>query len=245
MLKLQKYINFTGSRPPKPTALSPWYLILPALAVLLSFALLIILDKRQISGNGLLLAFSGAFLLALTIMELLPEAYQSGNPRLTGVFIVLGILLQIVLEYLSRGAEHGHVHGPVPEGRFPWLLLLGLCIHALLEGVPLEGNPRFLLAMVVHKVPVALILGGFLLRSGLSLISCWAFIVLFAVMTPLGGLAGSQPALDDASPYLLGLVIGVLLHVGTVILFESSEGHTFNLRKLGVIVLGMLLAYLV
>ncbi|WP_370588521.1 ZIP family metal transporter [Robiginitalea sp. SC105] len=244
MLKAQKYINFTGSIRPKPTTLIPWYLILPALAVLLSFLLLVLRGSEAPRGRDLLLSFSGAFLLALTLLELLPEAYTAGDPRLIGAFIGLGILLQIILEYFSRGAEHGHVHGVVPQGKFPWLLLLGLCIHALLEGVPLRGHDGFLLAIVIHKIPVALILGGFLLRSGLSPSRCWFFMVLFALMTPLGALAAGIPLLEDLAPYLLGLVIGVLLHVATVILFESSEGHTFNLRKLAVIVLGMVLAFL-
>lgn len=244
MLKLQKYINFTGSKPTEPIATTPWHLIIPALAVLLSFLFLIIRRKRQAGRQGLLLAFSGAFLLAITLLELIPEAYGSGNPRLTGVFVGVGILLQIVLEFLSRGAEHGHVHTQT-NGKFPLLLLLGLSIHALLEGVPLENNPEFLLAIVIHKIPVALILGGFLLRSGLSAGAAWTFMALFAAMTPLGALAGRIPFLEHGHPYVLGLVIGVLLHVSTVILFESSEGHSFNLRKLTAIVLGMVLAYLV
>jgi hypothetical protein len=44
--------------------------------------------------------------------------------------------------------------------------------------------------------------------------------------------------------YLLALVIGMILHVSTIILFESSREHAVNLRKLAAIVLGMVLAYL-
>jgi hypothetical protein len=33
------------------------------------------------------------------------------------------------------------------------------------------------------------------------------------------------------------------LHISTVILFESSEGHKFNLRKLLVIIFGITIAY--
>lgn len=244
MLKLQKYINFTGSKPTDPIATTPWHLILPALAVLLSFLFLVARRQPQPGKHGLLLAFSGAFLLAITLLELIPEAYHSGNPRLTGVFVGLGILLQIVLEFLSRGAEHGHVHTQT-SGKFPLLLLLGLSIHAFLEGVPLEDNHDFLLAIVIHKIPVALILGGFLLRSGLNTGAAWLFMGLFAAMTPLGALAGGMVELEHDHPYILGLVIGVLLHVSTVILFESSEGHSFNLRKLSAILLGMVLAYFV
>ena len=42
---------------------------------------------------------------------------------------------------------------------------------------------------------------------------------------------------------ITALVIGVFLHISTVILFESSEGHKFNLRKLLVIIVGIVIAY--
>ncbi|MGB3143837.1 MAG: ZIP family metal transporter, partial [Maribacter sp.] len=50
-------------------------------------------------------------------------------------------------------------------------------------------------------------------------------------------------ALATYATYLNALVIGVFLHISTVILFESSEGHKFNLRKLLVIVFGVVIAY--
>lgn len=223
--------------------LNLWPLILPALAVLISFSGLLIWKQSRIIGFGLLLSFSGAFLLGLTLFELLPEAYESGNPKITGAFIALGILLQLVLEYFSKGAEHGHVH--LATGRkFPWLLLGSLCLHAFIEGFPLSQNANFMWGIVVHKIPVALILGTFLLNSGLSSKACWGFIFLFALMTPLGALLGGISDISAVYPYLVAVVIGVVLHVATVILFESSEGHSLPWRKLVVIIVGMALGYL-
>ena len=40
-----------------------------------------------------------------------------------------------------------------------------------------------------------------------------------------------------------GLVIGILLHVATTVLFETGEGHRFNLKKLGAVVIGLFIAY--
>jgi zinc transporter ZupT len=183
-------------------------------------------------------------LLGLTLFELLPEAYESANPKVTGAFIALGILLQLVLEYFSKGAEHGHVH--LTTGKhFPWLLLGSLCLHAFIEGIPLSQNANFMWGIVVHKIPVALILGTFLLNSGLSSKAAWGFIILFALMTPSGALLGSISGITAVYPYLVALVIGVVLHVSTVILFESSEGHSLPWRKLAVIIVGMALGYLI
>ncbi|MDG1573168.1 ZIP family metal transporter [Robiginitalea sp. M366] len=223
----------------------PWPLILPVLAVVLSFAWLYAFKQRNPGNYALLLAFSGAFLLAVTLFELLPEAYASGSPRTVGLFVGVGILLQIVLETFSQGAEHGHVHGHGRNGPFPWLLFGSLCLHALSEGLPLMHAKGFLWGIVVHKIPVTLIIGGFLLRKGWPRTHTWGFIGCFALMTPLGALLGAHPLVASAYAYLLPLVIGIVLHVSTIILFESSEGHAFNWRKLGVIILGMALGYLI
>ena len=41
-----------------------------------------------------------------------------------------------------------------------------------------------------------------------------------------------------------GLLIGILLHIATTILFETGDGHRVNLAKMGVIVLGLGMAAL-
>ena len=219
-------------------------IVLPALSVISSFAVLYFFRSLQTRNYNLLLAFSGAFLLALTLFELLPSAYSIQNDRIAGIFIAIGILLQILLEFFSKGAEHGHVHGFKQDMNFPWLLFISLCIHAFLEGIPLDDNRDFVWAIIVHKVPVVLILGSFLLKSPLSIRYIWVFIILFALMTPLGTVLSQYAPVREFYPYLLSLVIGVVLHVSTIILFESSKDHSFNRRKLAVIILGMVLAFL-
>ena len=109
--------------------------ILPLLSVLLGYIIAIGLKPKAKTNLKLLLAFSGSFLLSLTVMHLLPDVYESGNNSV-GIFIMLGILFQIILEFFSKGAEHGHVHGHDKMTQMPWLLFISLCIHAFLEGFP-------------------------------------------------------------------------------------------------------------
>ncbi|NJB69539.1 zinc transporter ZupT [Saonia flava] len=218
--------------------------LLPILAVLLSFAFVIIIKPKSKSGVKLLLAFSGSFLLALTIFELFPEVYQDSNTKIVGVFIMLGILLQIFLEFFSKGAEHGHVHLDKNANNFPVLLLISLSIHSLLEGFPIEKHETIIYGILVHKIPIAIILSIFLVGSNIKLSRAFIFIFLFSLMTPLGTyLASNLDFLIKYESLITGLVVGVFLHISTVILFESSEGHTFNLSKLVVIVLGVVTAY--
>ncbi len=53
-----------------------------------------------------LLAFSGAYLLSITVLHLLPEVFTESNEHTKiGVFILIGILIQSVLEYFSKGCR--------------------------------------------------------------------------------------------------------------------------------------------
>ncbi|NHF61227.1 ZIP family metal transporter [Flavobacteriaceae bacterium TP-CH-4] len=220
------------------------YLLL-VLAVILSFVLVLVAKPKNKEHFKLLLAFSGAFLLALTIFELFPDVYAKSEPKTVGLFVMLGILLQIFLEFFSKGAEHGHVHLDAEKSAFPWLLFLSLSVHSFLEGFPIEGHDHILYGILIHKIPIAIILSIFLLGSKIPLVKAIFFIILFSLMTPIGSYVSTN--FEWATRHyaaINALVIGVFLHISTVILFESSEGHKFNLRKLIVIVLGIGIAYL-
>ncbi|NNK18464.1 MAG: ZIP family metal transporter [Maribacter sp.] len=219
------------------------YLLL-ILGVLLSFTFVYLVKPKNNGNLKLLLAFSGAFLLALTIFELLPSVYEKSDSKTIGVFIMLGILLQIFLEFFSKGAEHGHVHLDHEKTNFPWLLFISLAIHSLLEGFPIDKHDTIIYGILIHKIPIAIILSIFLLNSKIKLVNAVLFIVLFALMTPLGNYLAAN--FEFARTYYLpitALVIGVFLHISTVILFESSQDHKFNLRKLLVILLGIIIAF--
>jgi len=220
--------------------------ILLIIAVLLSFGFVVLTRPKKKEGLRLLLAFSGSFLLALTLFELLPEVYKQADPKVIGIFIMLGILLQIFLEFFSKGAEHGHVHLNSQESDFPWLLFISLCVHAFLEGIPINQNNDIIYGILVHKVPIAIILSIFLVGSKINIFYGSLFMVFFSIMTPLGSYAASKfDFISDYSAPITALVIGVFLHISTVILFESTEGHTFNIRKLTAIVLGTAIAYFI
>ncbi len=218
------------------------YLVL-FLAVAIGYILAYFFKKKGIKQMPQILAFSGAFLLSVTLFELLPEVFESDYEHI-GLFIMLGILLQIVLDFFSKGAEHGHVHLHSNQKTFPLLLFISLAIHALLEGFPITGNQNMLIGVVVHKIPIAMILTLFFYKAGFKPIIIGVFLLLFALMTPLGTWFSNE--VDMLKQYAVpvnSLAIGVFLHVSTTILFESSKDHKFNLVKLLSIILGITIAY--
>ena len=223
-------------------------------AVILGFLIALFLKPQKKKNIKLLLAFSGAFLLSLTVLHLLPELFSEGHNHVhegeeahatlpVGVFIMIGILFQILLEFFSKGAEHGHVHGHDKLTQMPWLLFISLFIHALLEGFPVGHHHNLAIGIAIHHFPIALILTAFFIQAELNKTALFIFMLAFAIMTPLGTLVSDTfPILNEYYTEITAVVIGILFHISSTIIFESSEGHKFNIAKISMIVLGIVLA---
>ena len=219
----------------------------------------------------LMLAFSGGFLLAIAFLHFIPDLYD--QPTLSiGTYILIGFLIQLILEFFSGGIEHGHVH--VHKGQaMPWGLFISLSVHSILEGIPLgnqlsglvlnEVNEHIhhhghthhhgdanslLLGILFHQLPVAIALMTLLVNTKLTKLKSWIVLLLFGMMTPLGVLVGLfMPAEQIGLNYhmILAIVVGMFLHISTTIIFETSENHKFNILKLGAIMIGCALAFLI
>jgi zinc transporter ZupT len=198
-------------------------------------------------------AFTGAFLLSLTFLHLLPETYEHSGQRawIIGVLILGGFYLQVALDTISQGIEHGHAHKHEHSGASIGILA-GLCVHAFVEATAL-GRPdsyhdpktrRLLLwSIVVHNYPVSIALLGMLLHSGIKRSSALAGLSLFAVMAPLGLLVSGHTFLARHSHELMAIVIGIFMHIATTILFEAEEGHKLQRLKMVAIVTGTVLGF--
>jgi zinc and cadmium transporter len=207
----------------------------------------------------LLLAFSGSFLFAISVLHLMPTVYSSDSPNI-GLFVLLGFFIQIVLEFFSEGIEHGHIHVHHQHSQaFPLTMMVSLCLHSFLEGMPLAydshshngHNHSLFLGIALHHLPVAFALVSMLSDSGIKKIPSLLWLCLFACMAPLGSAVSyilGEGVLVDMSAYydkLMAVVIGIFLHISTTILFESNNDHRFNMYKLGIIIIGGLFGYLV
>ncbi len=219
--------------------------LLPLFSVLFGYVFALYIKPKAKKNLKLLLAFSGSFLLSLTVMHLLPDLYLNQNPTI-GLFIMLGILFQIILEFFSKGAEHGHVHDHDKLLKMPWLLFISLCIHAFLEGFPVGHQHKLALGIAIHHFPIAIILTTFFLNAELNKKALFLFMIFFAIMTPLGTLVSEiLTTINNYYTEITAIVIGILFHISSTIIFESSEGHKFNIAKISMIVLGITIAYFV
>ena len=209
----------------------------------------------------LMLAFSGGFLLSIAFIHFIPELYEHSSFNI-GVFILVGFLIQLVLEFFSGGIEHGHVH--IHEGgKVPFALIIALSIHSLLEGIPLgsqlagieiatshhhgDDNSLFL-GIIFHRLPVAIALMTLLVSSKISKSQAWLYLSIFAITTSVGLLIGFNASVvfeKNSFDIILAIVVGMFLHISTTIIFETSENHKFNLLKLMTIFGGCTLAFLI
>ena len=110
----------------------------------------------------------------------------------------------------------------------------------------MEAHDHLVYGIIVHKLPVAIILATFFIQSKLPKFKIAMFLILFALMTPLGVyLSDNSGFIKSYYNEISALVIGIFLHISTTILFESSEGHKFNLTKILTIILAIVIAYFI
>lgn len=205
---------------------------------------IVLIAKPRLKFSQLLLSFSGAYLLGIIILELIPEVFYDTQNLNVGIFIIIGLLIQIILDFFSKGADHGHVHLH-DEKHFPWVLFISLSIHAFIEGLPLShlNSNHLLIGIVVHNIPISIILGTFFVTSAMPKRYALLFLTAFACMSPLGNFIGAYlPVIIEYKTAITAVVIGVLLHISTTIIFESSKDHKFNLTKFISILVGFMLA---
>lgn len=237
------------------------YYGLIAFASVFASGILLLLIRMPKNAMKILLAFSGAFLFAMSLLHLIPELYTSGGAQI-GIWILAGFLIQLLLEYASEGIEHGHVHNHEDhhhdKSRIPIGIIGGLCLHSFLEGMPLgvqahgkEVFTPFLTGIVLHNIPVAAAFMALLLHHGNAKPVATVWLGVFAIMTPLGmvtaHLIGAQLT-DDLQPWfnvVTAMVVGIFLHISTTILFEAGDGHRFNAIKFITILFGIVAAWFV
>ncbi|TXF77627.1 ZIP family metal transporter [Chryseobacterium sp.] len=200
-------------------------------------------NKHMFAKN--LLILSAGFLITICLNEVFPEVYNGENSNI-GLWVIGGVLLQMLLENLTKGFEHGHFHHHQDEKNIlPVALMVGMFIHAFLEGIPLANETEilspYLMGILFHNLPISFVLGAFLIKDSKFSPSSWLIISIFALASPLGLLLGRYFN-PDLKIYFLAIVGGIFLHISSVIIFESNKNHNIDWKKITLVVAGVLLA---
>lgn len=206
-------------------------------------------------GNviGDMLSFAGGTMLAISVRELIPEAFAKCGLLGTALGVVIGLLVMSVLERLFPHHEKQR-----ELERASLLMIVGIFLHNLPEGMAMAGassmeNPRALvtvaLAIAVHNIPEGICtsapyylatgrrLRAFLWSSSTALPVLWGFILgktLFRGMTPF------------AMGIMVAAVAGLMIHISCTELLPTAwrEGGKGRLRPLLWLVAGFLFVVL-
>lgn len=203
----------------------------------------------------IVLAFSGSYLFSITVIHILPEAiHESHDITLTGIFVLIGFFVQLILEYFTEGVEHGHIHlhDHDKDSAIPYSMFFGLCLHAFLEGMLLyhpssfhEGEEvgNLLFGLILHKIPEAFALMSILILGMKKQKTGFILLVLFSLASPVGLLISTfffnlKSIPEEYFSYVFALIAGNFLYISTTIFFETSPNHKFKANRLLVSIIG-------
>lgn len=174
-------------------------------------------DESQAGGANKLLSLAAGALLATSMMQLLPEAFEGQGPdevRLLFALLLGGLVFFFLLdkaELWHHGHEHhhphahdhshshSHSHDPAPRLRTGgWSVLTGDGIHCFGDGLLIASaftaNPRLgwvtALAVLAHEVPHHIGDLAVLRLASASRRIALVKVSLAGGLTALGGLAG-------------------------------------------------------
>lgn len=186
------------------------YSFVAGISTVLGVLLLFCFGKPNKSFLALLLGFAGGIMIAISLLELLPEALEFGTMPITGFGFLLGVGLMC---YIDRLVPHAYPQSPEtlevenPEHaphiqsqllRMGYLVLFGIALHNLPEGLAigagLESSPELgftlALAITLHNIPEGLAIAGPLRSSGMGRFKIVLLTLGAGLFTPVGALIG-------------------------------------------------------
>ncbi len=241
------------------------------LATLLGGGVFMLLPPFKPHIFKIILAFTGSYLFALTVLHLLPDLFKAPtHSHRIGLFILAGFFLQVVLGAFSEGIEHGHLH----EGHQHKLLISpirvfsSLYIHALLDGVIINNATLGCSCHIHHHshqahTPIfSWLLGGIMLHKfcdAFALVSVlnqilrskklvFLYLLGFSIASPLGFWLSNTGHNHIFSPQvyviLSAIAIGNLLQISTTIFFEACPQHKIDFKRFMAMMLGIFVVVL-
>ena len=184
--------------------------------------------RRGLRAIDACLAFGAGFMLAVSVLGVLPEAFQA--TPLAPLCVLLGYfgvhLTQHVFTPHFHFGEETHRLSPSAGHT----ALLGLTLHTFFDGVAIASGfavsqPLGLLvffAILLHKLPEGLAISSLFLASGESRGAALAASGALAVSSMIGALLTQQ--LPILQLYGLPLAAGVTLYVGASNLVPEFQG---------------------
>lgn len=184
------------------------------------------------------LAASGALLIAISLLWVVPEAASHQGWLLAVLWVAAGFALIWIIDHfvypICPACSHPHHHEEcsAPLHGFALPLLVAMGIHSFLDGwglaVSQQGSDfvrlAFLLGIGLHKLPEGLALGAIVRASMASYWKSLAACIAAEAMTIVGGAAGFGVAARMGVTWvgiLLAGAAGTFIYLG----YHAIEGE--------------------
>ena len=179
-------------------------------------------------------ALGAGFMLATSLVEMVPESIQLRGPR-AGFLVLLGYLLvhffeHTVTPHFHFGEEtHAHEFIHAHKG---YSVLLGLLIHTFFDGIAIASGFIvsdwlgwiIFLAVFMHKIPEGFTIASVMLASGRSRGFAWGASVLLGLATIAGVM--TMAAFRREVGFGLPLSAGVTIYVAASDLIPEVNQET-------------------
>jgi ZIP family zinc transporter len=202
------------------------------------------------------IAFSGGMVVAVALLEVLPEAVDNiGDPHDAAPLVALGFVVFFLLErvlVLHHRDEPSEARAHQPVGV---LGALGLSLHSFTDGVGiglafgLDTTTGYfvLLAVVSHGFADGLNTVTFVLSQSGDRRQAIRWLRIDAIAPLLGAIVGSLIGVSDQTlGYLLALYAGFFLYMGATDLLPEAHAHGHShgsWRRVGLTIAGFLAVY--
>ncbi len=176
-----------------------------------------------------LVAFGGGFMLAVAMLEMLPDAAGVEHGMVAVLIGYLAVhLTQHMLTPHFHFGEENHAHAMVNRG-VGVMALVGLLPHSFFDGVAIasgfmldrSAGLLIFLAVLLHKVPTGVSLASVMLASGNNTRSTLAAVSAVGAATVVGALL--TPQIAPLATYGIGLAGGVTIYVAASNLIPECQ----------------------
>jgi|GEM_PF-954459 len=240
-----------------------WLMYVGLAAVVWLGAIFPFIWKRGPRYFHTVLLFSGAYLLGVALLSLLPAVLVASSDN--APWILAGFFLQLIGERMSGGSEHGHIHAPngqtIPR-QVVVQVLLGLSLHAVMDGASVGGysawsqghahgdvhGNAFVAGILMHKIGEGFALASLFVLARIRTMVAVGIVAIFSFLAPgAAWFMAYLPFSPSLLTSMMGLVAGSFLHISVSILIENARekrGQPEFAWQWGIILMGFLLAWL-
>jgi ZIP family zinc transporter/zinc and cadmium transporter len=188
--------------------------------------------RWSVRALELMLAISAGFMIAVSVIEIFPEAVRQGGER-AAIVALLGYLLVHLTQHTL--AKHFHFGEEIHEvsATVGASALIGLLLHTIVDGVAIASGFAVsdalgvvvFLAIAMHKLPEGLAISSLFIAAGAGRGRALAAAAALGTATVLGVVVTGK--LGVLAAYGLALSAGVTLYVAASNLvpeFQSKPG---------------------